>query len=75
MLQYVTGNQTENMSFVVSKCFTVMVYCERYVARLDEFAVQQKLLTYLVFQLVARHHLNACDISTSACDKVQLIRV
>ena len=32
-------------------------------------------LVLLVFQLVARHHLNACDISILACDKVQLIRL
>ena len=27
MSQYFTGNQTENASFAVSKCFTVMVLC------------------------------------------------
>ena len=36
---------------------------------------RKKLLTYLVFQLVVRHHLNACDISTSACDKARLTRM
>ena len=33
---------------------------------------RQKLSFYLVFQLVARHYLNACDISTLSCDKVRL---
>ena len=37
---------------------------ESYVARQDKFVAQQKLSSYLVFQLVARHHLNACYIST-----------
>ena len=40
-----------------------------------EFVVQQKSLTYLVFLLVVRHHLNSCDKSNSACDKVRLIRL
>ena len=43
-------------------------------AQQNEFVALQNLLTYLVFQIVARHHLNACDISTSACDKVRLTR-
>ena len=30
---------------------------------------------YMVFQLVARHHLNACDISILACNEVRLIQV
>ena len=46
-----------------------------YVVRQDKFVAQQKLSSYLVFQLVAQHHLNACDISTLACDKVRLIQV
>ena len=33
-------------------------------ARQDKFATRQKLLSCLVFQLVPRHHLNACDLST-----------
>ena len=41
---------------------------ESYVARQDEFVARQKLSSYLVFQLVTRHHLKACD-------KVRLIRV
>ena len=48
---------------------------ESYVARQDRFVVRQKLSTYLVFQLVARHHLDACNISKLACDKVRLILV
>ena len=48
---------------------------DEFVARQDEFVARQKLPSYLVFQLVARHHLNACDISTLACDKVRLIHV
>ena len=35
---------------------------ERYVVRQDKFVVWQKMFYYLVFQLVAWHHLNACDI-------------
>ena len=42
---------------------------------IDNFVARQKLSSYLVFQLVARHHLNACDIFTLACDKVRLIQV
>ena len=41
--------------------------------RQDKFVVQQKLSYYLVFQLVVQHHLNACDISALACNKIQLI--
>ena len=36
---------------------------------------RQKLSSYLVFQLVAQYHLNAWDVSTLACNKVQLIQV
>ena len=36
---------------------------EGYVARQDKFVARQKLLSFLVFQIVPRHHLNACDIS------------
>ena len=32
---------------------------------------RQQLLTYPAFQFVVLHHLNACYISTSACDKVE----
>ena len=35
----------------------------------------KKLFPFLVFQLVVRHRLNACDISPSACDKVRLIQM
>ena len=45
---------------------------ESHVARQDKFVTRQRLLTYLVFQLVVRHQLNACDISSSTCDKVRL---
>ena len=48
---------------------------ESYVAQQDKFVAPQKLSSYLVFQLVARHHLNACRISTLACDKVRLMQV
>ena len=48
---------------------------ESYIARQDKFVARQKLSSYLVFQLVARHHLNACYIFTLACDKVRLIQV
>ena len=41
----------------------------------ESYVARQKLSAYLVFQLVARHHLNACDISILACDKVRLIQV
>ena len=37
--------------------------------------VWQKLSFHLVFQLVVRHHFNACDISTLARDKVRFIQV
>ena len=37
--------------------------------------VRQKLSFHLVLELVMRHLLNACDISTSAREKVRLIRV
>ena len=43
--------------------------------RHESYVARQKLSSYLVFQLVARHQLNACDISTLACDKVRLIQV
>ena len=43
--------------------------------RHESYVAPQKLSSYLVLQLVARHHLNAWDISTLACDKVQLIQV
>ena len=43
--------------------------------RVTKFGVRQKLLTYLMLQLVARHHENSCDTSTSACNKIRLIRV
>ena len=43
-----------------------------YATRQDKFVARQKLLSYLVFQLVARHCLNACDISTLACNKHEL---
>ena len=46
-----------------------------YVVRQDKFVARQKLPSYLVFELVARHHMNACDISILACDKGRLIRV
>ena len=42
---------------------------ESNVERQDKFFMRQKFLSYLVFQLVVRHRLNVCDISTSACDK------
>ena len=41
----------------------------------ESHVARQKLLTHLVFQLVVRQHLNACNISSSACDKVRLIGV
>ena len=47
---------------------------ESYVVRQHEFVVRQKISSYLMFQLVARHPVNACDISTLACDKVRLIK-
>ena len=34
---------------------------ESYVARQDKIVTRQKLSSYLVFQVVARHHLHACD--------------
>ena len=48
---------------------------ESYVARQDKFVARHKLFSHMVFQLVARHHLDACDISILACDKVRLIQV
>ena len=48
---------------------------ESYDVGQDKFVARQKLSSYLVFQLVARHYLNTCDISTLACDKVRLIQV
>ena len=39
----------------------------------DKFIGRQKLLNYLVFQLVVLHNLNVCDIPTSACDTVRQI--
>ena len=48
---------------------------EIYVARQHKFVVRQNLSFYLVFQLVARHHLNACDLSILACGNVRLIQV
>ena len=48
---------------------------ESYITRQDKFVARQKLSPYLVFQLVARHYLNAYDISTLAWDKVRLIQV
>ena len=41
----------------------------------DKFVAQQKLSSYSVFQLVARHHLNVCDRFTLPCDKIRLIQV
>ena len=43
--------------------------------RHESYVARQKLSSYLVFQFVARQHLNACDICISASDKVRLIRV
>ena len=43
--------------------------------RHESYVARQKLSSYLVFQFVARHHLNACDICISASDKVRLVRV
>ena len=43
--------------------------------RQNKFVVRQKLLPYLVVQLVARHRLHVYNISTSACDKVRLIQI
>ena len=45
---------------------------EKYVSLQDKFVARQKLSSSLVLQLVAQHHLNACNISILACDKVRL---
>ena len=42
---------------------------ESYVVRQDRSVARQKLSSYLVFQLVARHHLNVCDISACFATK------
>ena len=41
---------------------------ESYVAQQGKFVLRQKLSPNLVFQIVARDHLNICNISTLAYD-------
>ena len=70
-------HQTKTSSIAVS-CSIYVLYShgimlpltqqESHVARQNKFVARQKLLTYLVFQLVAQHHSNACD-------KIRLVRL
>ena len=67
MVQHVAGSKIKNTSIAV--WYNVTSNATKKLCRAT------KTVALPGIQLVKRHRVDACDISTSACDKVRLIQV